>query len=412
MVAPLVSRPIQISGTRRGTMLESFAHSTPHPATIQAEQLQRLFELLRTEGYTIVGPRLRNAAIVYDELGGVEDLPRGWTDVQEPGAYRLERRDDGAYFGFSHGPQSWKRFLFASRRRLWSAEKVDGNGAFAIRTDEEEAPRYAFLGVRPCELAAIAIQDRVFINSAYGDPLYAQRREQAFLIVVNCTAPASTCFCTSFNTGPAAERGYDLALTELIDEGSHRFLVQAGSRAGEQILADLRGNAASEEDLEAASNAVKETTASITRTLQTEGLHDLLVEQPEHRIWGEVATRCLSCGNCTLVCPTCFCSTVEDATDLSGNVAERWQTWDSCFTTDFSYIHGGPVRSSVEARYRQWMTHKLATWVDQFGTFGCVGCGRCIAWCPVGIDITKLAAEIRASTAGADAVTDDDRSLL
>lgn len=392
-------------------MLESFAHSTPRPAIIQAAQLQRLFELLQSEGYTIAGPRLRNAAIVYDELSGVEDLPQGWTDVQEPGAYRLERRDDGAYFGFTGGPQSWKRLLFEARRRLWSAERGNGDGAFTIESDEEEAPRFAFIGVRPCELAAIAIQDRVFINSAYGDPLYAERRERALLIAVNCSAPASTCFCTSFGTGPAAERGFDLALTELIEGGSHRFLVQAGSRTGEQILADLRGEPAAREDLAAASDVVEKTTAAITRQLETRGLHDLLVDQPEHRIWGEVARRCLSCGNCTLVCPTCFCSTVEDVTDLSGDVAERWQTWDSCFTTEFSYIHGGPVRSSVQARYRQWMTHKLATWVDQFGTFGCVGCGRCITWCPVGIDITQLAAQIRASTAGADAITDDERSL-
>jgi sulfhydrogenase subunit beta (sulfur reductase) len=393
-------------------MLESFAHSTPRPATIQAPQLQRLFELLRSQGYTLVGPRVRDGAIVYDEISGADELPRGWTDVQEPGAYRLERRNDGAYFGFSHGPQSWKRFLFTQRRRLWSAEKVDGDDSFTIRSDgEEEAPRFAFIGVRPCELAAIAIQDRVFINSAYGDPYYAERRERALLIAVNCTAPAATCFCTSFGTGPAAERGFDLALTELIDDGSHRFLVQAGSRAGELLLADLRGEPASEEDLAVASDVVERSAEAITRRLETRGLHDLLVDQPEHRLWNEVATRCLSCGNCTLVCPTCFCSTVEDVTDLAGDVAERWQTWDSCFTADFSYIHGGPVRSSVEARYRQWMTHKLATWVDQFGTFGCVGCGRCITWCPVGIDITQLAAELHASTAGADALTNDERSL-
>jgi Fe-S oxidoreductase len=96
-----------------------------------------------------------------------------------------------------------------------------------------------------------------------------------------------------------------------------------------------------------------------------------------------------------MVCPTCFCTTVEDVSDVTGDHAERWRRWDSCFTLGFSYIHGGSIRNSGKARYRQWMTHKLASWIDQFGTSGCVGCGRCITWCPVGIDITEEARAIR-----------------
>ena len=88
---------------------------------------------------------------------------------------------------------------------------------------------------------------------------------------------------------------------------------------------------------------------------------------------------------------------------LYGARAERWRKWDSCFTLDFSYIHGGSVRTSAAARYRQWLSHKLATWIDQFGSSGCVGCGRCITWCPVGIDITEEVAAIRASEAASDA---------
>ena len=108
-----------------------------------------------------------------------------------------------------------------------------------------------------------------------------------------------------------------------------------------------------------------------------------------------MAERCLTCGNCTLVCPTCFCTNVEDVGDLTGDHAERWRVWDTCFSVDYSYIHGGSVRPSGRARYRQWLTHKLATWHDQFDSSGCVGCGRCITWCPVGIDITQEVAAIR-----------------
>ncbi|MBF0393567.1 MAG: 4Fe-4S dicluster domain-containing protein, partial [Alphaproteobacteria bacterium] len=120
----------------------------------------------------------------------------------------------------------------------------------------------------------------------------------------------------------------------------------------------------------------------------------------EHPRWDEVAKRCLTCGNCTMVCPTCFCTTVDDVTDLGGTRTERVRSWDSCFTLDFSYIHGGSVRNEGSSRYRQWITHKLSSWHDQFGSSGCVGCGRCITWCPVGIDITEEVGAIRASEEG------------
>jgi Fe-S-cluster-containing hydrogenase component 2 len=131
--------------------------------------------------------------------------------------------------------------------------------------------------------------------------------------------------------------------------------------------------------------------------MDTSGIKELLYRNPEHPRWDDVAERCLACTNCTLVCPTCFCGSVEDVTDLVGETAERWRRWDSCFTLDHSFLHGGSVRSSTRARYRQWLTHKLASWIDQFGTSGCIGCGRCITWCPVGIDITEEVAAIRAT---------------
>ena len=362
---------------------------------VERADLQRLLDALTTAGYSVVGPTVRDAAIVYDLIRSVEELPAGWTDRQEAGRYRLERRDDKALFGYAVGPHSWKRFLHPPVAELWRAQRAaDG---FRAETAVDDAPRYAFLGVRGCELHAMAIQDRVLIGDRHADPIYRARRERAFIVAVECGTPGGTCFCVSMQTGPAVQSGFDLALTELIDGPRHAFVVRVGSDRGGEILAQVPHREASAVERAAAEASVARAAERMGRELQTGGLRDLLLRNFEHPRWEEVASRCLSCGNCTLVCPTCFCTSVDDATDLAGTTARRVRRWDSCFTMDFSYLHGGSARASGKSRYRQWMTHKLATWIDQFGTSGCVGCGRCITWCPVGIDLTAEARAIRES---------------
>jgi ferredoxin len=362
---------------------------------IGREALDELFAVLEARGYTPVGPLVRDRAIVYGEMHSSAELPAGWTDVQEGGSYRIERRDDDALFGHNVGPNSWKSFLFPSTLRLWTARKTDGG----LEVDEERPapPRYAFIGVRACDLHAIGVQDRVFLDGSYVDRDYQARREGAFIVAVNCAQAASTCFCTSMGTGPKATEGFDLALTELLDDGGHRFLVEVGSALGAEVIAEVGHATAAAADVEAAERVVERTAAEMGRTLDVTDIRDLLYRNREHPRWDEVADRCLTCGNCTLVCPTCFCHGVEDVTDLAGEEAARVREWDSCFTLEHSYIHGGSVHQSAKSRYRQWMTHKLASWIDQFGTSGCVGCGRCITWCPVAIDITEEVAAIRAT---------------
>jgi formate hydrogenlyase subunit 6/NADH:ubiquinone oxidoreductase subunit I len=365
---------------------------------IAREGLGALIEALAGHGYRVLGPRVRDGAIVYDEVAAVDDLPAGWTDRQEAGRYRLERRGDQALFGYAVGPQSWKRYLHPPIERLWQARR-EGDG-FIVARDEEAGARLAFLGVRACELHAIAIQDRVFVGGPYPDTGYRKRRQDNFIVAVNCSEAGGTCFCVSMNTGPKADKGYDLALTELLEGKRHRFLVEVGSEAGAEVLAALPHEPALPADIEAAEAVVARTAGRMGRTLDTDGLKELLQAIPEHKRWNDVAARCLTCANCTMVCPTCFCTTIEDHSDPAGQTAERVRRWDSCFTLDFSYLHGGSVRKENRSRYRQWMTHKLASWIDQFGTSGCVGCGRCITWCPVGIDITEEAAALRASAGG------------
>jgi len=366
-------------------------------AIISRDGVEQLCGVLAARGYEVVGPARRDGAIVYDRIEGVADLPAGWTDHQEPGRYRLERRGDGALFGFNVGPQAWKRFLHPPVETVWSMRK-DASGAAAIATGDSVAPeKFAFIGVRACELHAIAIQDRVLMQGPYQDVPYALRRQAAFVVAVNCSQAGGTCFCASMGTGPKADRGFDLALTELLDGGSHDFLVEVGSTAGAEILEQIAHRLANDDERGRAAAIVARTESQMGRRLETQGLKDLLLDNLEHPRWDDVAARCLACANCTMVCPTCFCTTVEDHSDLAGTSAERVKKWDSCFTLDFSYIHGGSVRKTTHSRYRQWMTHKLATWIDQFGTSGCVGCGRCITWCPVGIDITEEVQAIRDS---------------
>jgi sulfhydrogenase subunit beta (sulfur reductase) len=368
---------------------------------IAPEALDGLVGALRDRGFRVLGPVVRDGAIVYDDLESAADLPIGWRDRQDGGTYRLERRSDEARFGYAVGPHSWKRYLFPPRVRLWRSRR-SGDGVPAVEEEPLDETPLAFIGVRSCELHAIEIQDRVFLGGKYIDRDYAARREGAFLVAVNCYEPASTCFCTSMGTGPKAEAGYDLALTEVLD-GEHRFLAEAGSERGAEVLAGLPSVSAGTADLDAAAASVDSAVSKMVRSLDTHDIRDLLAGNLEHPRWDDVAARCLTCGNCTLVCPTCFCSAVEDDTDLTSDESERWRVWDNCFSVDYSYIHGGSIRPSGRSRYRQWMTHKLGTWHDQFDSSGCVGCGRCIAWCPVGIDITEEVAAIRATGEGNDA---------
>ncbi len=355
--------------------------------------LAALANALIGDGYRLVGPTVRSEAVVLEELESADELPWGWDVDADAGRYRLRRRADRAVFAHAVGPQPWKRYLLPPASLLWRARR--GESGFSVDPPEDPLPRYALFGVRSCDLAAIAVQDRVLATSAHPDSGYRGRRARSFVVAADCATPAGTCFCSSLGCGPAAAGGYDVALTEVVTGEEHLFLARAGSAAGEAVLPRLPSRPATPHDLDAARAVVGEAAQRMGRRLDPDGLPELLAAHREDPHWNEVAQRCLSCGNCTLVCPTCFCTTVVDATDVTGTVAERRRHWDSCFDLDFSYLHAGSVRASTSARYRHWISHKLGTWPEQFGTAGCVGCGRCITWCPVGIDITAEIAALR-----------------
>ncbi len=360
--------------------------------------LDQLIRALRQRGYEVLGPTLRDGAVVHGPVQGVADLPRGVHDVQSPGRYRLEDTGSGEVFGQAACANAWKDVLFPPRLLLWEGTREETGPGFSIDVPDPAAADVALLGIRSCDLAALAIHDRVLAGRAHADPDYAARRARTFVVAVSCARPGGTCFCASTGTGPRPRSGFDLCLTELDDETGHRFVVEVATAAGRRVMSGLTTAPVTPVDARAASAQQAAASAAMGRSLDTEGLRELLYDSVEHPHWNDVAGRCLACGNCTLVCPTCFCTSVQDEGDLSGRTARRWRVWDSCFTEGFSYLHGGSVRASTGSRYRQWATHKLASWQDQFGGLGCVGCGRCITWCPVGIDLTAEVAALRAAT--------------
>jgi ferredoxin len=361
----------------------------PRIATVDG--LDRVIERLRSLGYRVVGPKLSRGAITLGEVSGVADLPRGWHDEQGPGTYRLNHESDDELFGYAVGPHAAKTYLHPA---TWTLFRAHGSVDEIEATDPGQVEPLALM-LRPCEVAAIEVQDKIFLGSPYSDPVYRAFRDAAFIVAVNCGVPAANCFCTSMGTGPRCESGFDLAITELASRAGSRLMFEAGSGKGVSLIDSLDLPEASDDDIASAMTLFVEAVESIDKVLDVNGLAALLMKNPDSPQWEAVAERCLTCLNCTMVCPTCFCTTVDDSLDLSGTEAERTRLWDSCFALSFSYIHGGSVRKSASSRYRQWMTHKLASWIDQFGTRGCVGCGRCITWCPAGIDITAEAAAMR-----------------
>ncbi len=358
------------------------------------ENFQRLLDALIDMGYQVIAPTHLEGLVQYGPICKANELPIGWTDEQRAGSYRTHKRHDQAKFGYNLGVQSWKKYLLPPKQKLWSASKSK-NGTITFSVPHEGRNKQAFLGVRPCELQGILLQDQVFQQREYKDVDYQNRRAQTLIIAVNCTQSSAVCFCTSMGTGPQATQDFDISLTEVVDKNSHYFVVHCASDIGEKMCQQIGLDIAHKDQLAAESSLLQQNAQQIGDRLPQQGIKALLYENHESPVWDEVAERCLSCANCTLSCPTCFCTTVQDATDLTEEHSERWRQWDSCFNQDFTYLHGGHVRTSVRARYRQWITHKLASWHDQFGASGCTGCGHCITWCPAGIDIREEVGKLR-----------------
>ncbi|AHK78477.1 cytochrome C [Ectothiorhodospira haloalkaliphila] len=350
-------------------------------------EADRLLEALRGAGFgRILGPVAREGTLLFQPLRRWDDLPAGVRDVQQPGRYRLQEQDTPRCFAWANGPQALKPLTFRPREPIWRAQR-SADGQLSFQSTQEDPEPTALIGLRACDLAALDLQERHFMHGRFPDPWFRRRREALFLVGMSCAHPAQTCFCASTGDGPAISRGHDLGMAEL-DEG---YLLWAGTQAGKTLLERL--------DLDAATAAQRRTVEKEThqaamgqrRTLPGRHLKQGLYERLQAGHWKDVGERCLSCGNCTAVCPTCFCHMEMDEPALGGDSSEHLRQWSSCFNAEHSFMGHFVVRSDTRLRYRQWLTHKLGSWHEQYGRSGCVGCGRCITWCPVGIDITAEA---------------------
>jgi len=357
--------------------------------TIQKPAFNSILAHLKEDGYLPIGPRVKNESLVYETIDNLEDLPQGYSTVQKPGYFRLIHTGHTRYFDITHGAHSWKQFLFPSRLELFTLHK--NHAGWYDTTQQAETPRYAFIGVRACELAAIHIQDNIFMRADFTDPVYRARRDRAVIISVNCTHPAETCFCTSMGTGPRVKNGFDLNLTELDDV----FVLTIGSDLARKLLTSVPFEDARGYALNNVEHKIEHAEQQIRRTLDTKDLPELILDNLDNPYWNEIGKRCLSCANCTQVCPTCFCWDAVDTMSLDGQETKRERVWDSCFNPGYSYQAGGNTRPTIYSRYRQWLSHKLGTWKQQYGTLGCVGCGRCITWCPAEIDLTEEIVNLR-----------------
>lgn len=336
--------------------------------------LEKLMRIIRERfGATVLGYKVESGRVVWGELRGIEDLPLGVEDLVGAGFYRL---NPGEFFRHSHF--SPKNYLHPSQQAL-IAETANLE---LSSLPEQGYARTVFFGIKPCDLKAISVLDALLLGK---HPIYTARRRSVVAIVVEeCTMPNKNCFCGAVASGPSASSGFDIAYTRL---GAETVVFRAGSGVGIDLLNRL-GLEPAGADLtsrywEAMSRALEETRSRLH--LNENYREALLKTASDERLWEVLSEKCLGCGNCNYVCPTCFCTELDYV--VEGEVAVKLAKWTGCLLYSYGLVAGGHFRPKLFMRYRHFVLHKFVFYEKQVGRAGCVGCGRCITWCPVGLDL-------------------------
>ncbi len=284
-----------------------------------------------------------------------------------------------------------RQFIYPSRQTLFNIDRKTGRHETIT---PKEAKRRMIFAIHPCDMHAISVLDRTFLEG-FKDAYYKERREQTLTVVLNCNEACESGFCESMGTGPFLQLadGFDVVLTSKLND----YLVEFGSEEGKRIFENVDSTrSTTSQDFTEKEEIEARARGSFEKKIETGGLPELLMQNLDHPVYKRTAeSRCLGCTNCTMVCPTCYCYNIEDTTSYDLQTTKRSRYWDSCQELNFARVHEGNFRSSRKARLRQFVTHKLSTWVEQYGCFGCIGCGRCMTWCPTKIDLTEIAKEIQ-----------------
>jgi len=349
---------------------------------IFAEELTQIVAVLMAEGYTVIGPKDKKLALNLEKLSSPDELALGFVSEEKEGYYRLKPAKTLA-IDAAKPMNSPKYYTEKANQLLYTASQV--NNQWEFKTAVVEPEPIAFFGLNACDVASLYILDLTF-KQEFKDPVYEKNRQAVqFVVGVNCTHPGNNCFCSTYNTGPRLTYPYDLGLTCL----GETYLVEAGSQKGKEVLAKLKSEPASQAHLQQKETLLEKAKKQMSKAFNLKKACQVLADNYEHPYWDEPSERCLSCANCINVCPTCYCYQIYRRANLSADEVAVFRSLDACHHLEFAAVHGGNFRPRRVDRLRHWVNHKIFWTIEQYGVPGCVGCGRCITWCPTAIDITE-----------------------
>ncbi len=309
--------------------------------------------------------------------------------VEDKGQFvfrRLERWSE-ARLDYPRTALPPKKYFLPPRETLFRYQENRGYVPYLEGFDR----RIVLFGVHACDIYALNILDEVFAG-AYPDPYYQARRKNIAIIGIDCT-PDEHCFCRSMRAD-YVDRGFDLFLTDIGD--SYHTLV--GTARGDDMVlaASTLFEPITRADTEEYKRRSSAKRAAFKLEVEIRDLSEIFEMEYESGIWKELGDRCLACGNCSMVCPTCYCYDVADTVCLGGRDGTRDRTWDSCLFSSHALVAGGEnFRKTRAARIKFRYYHKQRGFVAEYGRHSCVGCGRCITTCPVGIDVSKVINQLR-----------------
>ena len=336
---------------------------------IKKDSFLKFIDALRSE-HRVFGPVKERNYVAFREISSSTDLFMEYqTTMLSPG----------------------KMFIYKPREDIL---KFRMEAPVSIEEITPTIEKQVIVGIHPCDINAILYLDKTFLG-VFPDPFYKARRENTILIGLNCMQVSENCFCSSVGAGPflKAQAGYDMILTDFGED----YLVEIKhSKASE--LFTIKGKEAGPDEWRVKSEKEETVLKSFKKVIDIDGLDDLFMKNLDHPVWTTTADeRCLSCSNCVMVCPTCFCYDIVDETSMDLKGVRRIRQLDACQDLRFAEVHAGNFRLRRASRLRQFVIHNL-NYTNQYGVIKTVGCGRCITWCPTKIDLTEMAKEIQRST--------------